>query len=224
MAENKKSYFAIIPADVRYNEALCANAKLLYGEITALCNEKGYCWANNYYFSELYNVSKRSITAWISELEAAEFIKIELDQSSGNQRKIFIKDYSLNYRKKTNKVKKKTSTPSRRKLLHPQEENFQHNNTVNNTMNRESNALDFLKVNFPSQYEAFLMQNQKAIKDFDKFKLDFNDTVDQEEIKYTGPVLFARLRKYARNWQQNQHKYNKPEEKEAIPLYRRKIS
>lgn len=58
----KKSYYAVIPATVRYDSSVVPGAKLLYGEITALCNEKGYCWATNDYFSRIYSVSKRTIS------------------------------------------------------------------------------------------------------------------------------------------------------------------
>lgn len=78
----EKSYYAIIPANVRYDNSLCPNAKLLYGEITALCNEKGYCWATNNYFSTLYKVSSRSIVNWIKELEESGHIVINYDNYS----------------------------------------------------------------------------------------------------------------------------------------------
>ena len=74
-----KSYYAIIPASVRYDEKLCPNAKLLYGEITALCNEKGYCWASNLYFANLYRVSARSIINWINELESNGHISVKYE-------------------------------------------------------------------------------------------------------------------------------------------------
>lgn len=38
------NYYAIIPACVRYAK-IKANAKLLYGEITALANKTGECYA-----------------------------------------------------------------------------------------------------------------------------------------------------------------------------------
>ncbi|MFW6016911.1 MAG: helix-turn-helix domain-containing protein [bacterium] len=89
------SYYAIIPANVRYDKNLKANAKLLYGEITALCNEKGYCWAGNDYFADLYEVSKRTIQNWISNLEKNDYIKIRYkdivkDGKNTTQRRIYL--------------------------------------------------------------------------------------------------------------------------------------
>lgn len=66
---NHRSYYAIIPASVRYDNKLIPSAKLLYGEITALSNEKGYCWASNDYFAKLYDVSKTTIKSWLKSLE-----------------------------------------------------------------------------------------------------------------------------------------------------------
>lgn len=83
------SFFAVIPADVRYSRQLCANAKLLYGEITALTNKEGYCWATNEYFADLYGVSQRSIQNWLEDLKNAGFIEVESSNVSGkSQRKI----------------------------------------------------------------------------------------------------------------------------------------
>lgn len=80
--EEKPNYYAIIPANVRYDKDIIPNAKLLYGEITALCNKKGYCWATNDYFSNLYCVSKTSISTWIKSLADAGYIYIEYDNSN----------------------------------------------------------------------------------------------------------------------------------------------
>ena len=73
-----KSYFAVLPANVRYDKRLKDKAKLLYGEITALCNEKGFCWASNNYFAELYSISKGTVSKLLSELKKYGYINIEL--------------------------------------------------------------------------------------------------------------------------------------------------
>ena len=74
MGEQRKAYYAIIPATVRYDKNIPTGAKLLYGEITALCNQEGFCWATNSYFSELYETSERTVQRWISALEDGCYI------------------------------------------------------------------------------------------------------------------------------------------------------
>lgn len=83
----KKSYYSITPADVRYSIKIVDGAKLLYGEITCLCNEKGYCWASNEYFAKLYKNDIRTVSRWIGSLAKESFIYI--DKTKG-MRKIFL--------------------------------------------------------------------------------------------------------------------------------------
>ena len=83
--EIKPAFYAIIPADVRYDKSLKHNAKLLYGEITALCNERGYCWAGNEYFAKLYGVSIKTITVWISQLVDKKYLLRKLVYKPGSK-------------------------------------------------------------------------------------------------------------------------------------------
>tara|TARA_R100000781_G_scaffold92092_1_gene57018 strand:+ start:8339 stop:8941 length:603 start_codon:yes stop_codon:yes gene_type:complete len=71
----KPNYYAVIPAEVRYNKKLTPNAKLLYAEITALCNMNGKCTASTQYFCRLYEVSRVSIQKWLKSLEDNNYIK-----------------------------------------------------------------------------------------------------------------------------------------------------
>lgn len=85
MSEINKGYYAIIPACIRYDNDIPANAKLFYAEITALCNEKGYCWANNDYFIGLYDTTDRTIRRWLSILSKKGYIKVEYQYKSGTK-------------------------------------------------------------------------------------------------------------------------------------------
>ena len=101
--ESKPSYYAIIPATVRYDKRISASAKLLYGEITALCSKEGYCWATNKYFKDLYNVNKTTVLRWMAELIEAGYIKSE---SSPNRRKIFMSESFVGLQKCDPRVSK----------------------------------------------------------------------------------------------------------------------
>jgi len=72
--KEKPNYYAIIPAEVRYSKALTPNAKLLYAEITALCNMNGKCTASTEYFCRLYEVSRGAVQNWLKMLDDNGYI------------------------------------------------------------------------------------------------------------------------------------------------------
>lgn len=68
------SFDAVIPSYIRYDSNLSNDAKLMYGEIRALTNAYGFCWASDDYFARLYNVSTKTIRRWLANLEDAGHI------------------------------------------------------------------------------------------------------------------------------------------------------
>ena len=128
MEEQQRSYYAIIPANVRYDKDLAPNAKLLYGEITALCNEKGYCWASNQYFAELYGVSVLSVKRWVNSLVTKGYVYRTLTYKPNSKeidKRILSIDSGI-----------KIDTTSVQKCYDPSIKNDTDNNTsINNTFN-----------------------------------------------------------------------------------------
>lgn len=84
------AYWAVIPADVRYDDKLPPNAKLLYGEISALCDMKGFCWAKNEYFAQLFGWAVPTVTRLLASLRDAGYLTVEMvPTSTGSERRIF---------------------------------------------------------------------------------------------------------------------------------------
>lgn len=82
----KPSYWAVLPAAVRYDPKLPASAKLLYAEISSLTEAKGYCYASNEYFLALYGMAERTLQRHLKALEEHGYIRI-LDGSGGKARR-----------------------------------------------------------------------------------------------------------------------------------------
>ena len=87
----KPNYYAIIPANIRYNENLNSSQKLFYGEITALTQKTGECWASNNYFARLYKVSPSVISNWVKALERENLIVVDYETKGKEITKRIIK-------------------------------------------------------------------------------------------------------------------------------------
>lgn len=117
----KPGYYAIIPADVRYDKDLSSTEKLMYAEISALSNAYGFCNASNQYFANLYNMAIRHIQRVFSHLADKGYIRIEVN---GKERKIFITGVT------------KMSWEGDKNVMVHYDKNVTHNNTsINNKFN-----------------------------------------------------------------------------------------
>jgi DNA-binding Lrp family transcriptional regulator len=88
----ERSYYSIIPANVKCDKKLPDKAKLLFGDISGLANDKGYCFATNAFFADIFGVSKDTISRLIARLEKSGYIKSELVYSGKEikERRLYI--------------------------------------------------------------------------------------------------------------------------------------
>ena len=211
MAE-KKSYFAVIPANVRYDDDLSANAKLLYGEITALCNEKGYCWASNDYFSRLYGKSKYTVSRWISSLIQKGYIQSEISKEDGNMRML------TPLLTKNATLLPKTAIGIGENRNTPIDENRKQNNTLlNNTLN--NNSYIYSSNSRDKNKKKFIPPTIEEVREYAKSR---NSNVDVQKFYdyYSVAKWHDKDGKPVKNWKQrlitwesnNRYKPNKKPE------------
>lgn len=129
MSEHQPSYYAVIPANVRYDKKLPAMAKLLYGEITCLTQKEGYCWASNSYFADLYGLSKDRISKLLNILKNEGYICIDVQRNDKNE--VVNRFIKLN-ENITTPHSENTGTHHSENTATPQVKNNEYNNTSNN--------------------------------------------------------------------------------------------
>jgi len=165
MEKENPNYYAILTADVRYDKKIRPNARLLFAEITALCNKEGYCWATNKYFANLYGVGNRVIQVWLSQLIKRGYIRVEIKDLC--YRKVFIVQGGMN----------KCAGGYEQKCIH---------NTISNT---KSNNNDFAKAK--SSLKTKKMENEiieidedghELVNRFGKKKGDLKTTKNKDYL------------------------------------------
>ena len=98
MGKEKPGYWAVLPATVRYEERLPANAKLLYAELSALAQVDGYCWASNQHLGNLFGVDKKTVSRLISLLAERGYIRVDVERNEKGQvvrRKVYTGLFSV---------------------------------------------------------------------------------------------------------------------------------
>ena len=178
MKENPNKY-AIIPAIVSFS-ILKPNAKLLYGEITALSNKLGYCFASNTYFADLYNVSKNTVSRWLSDLKKLGFINIMIERDKNNQ-----------ITKRIIGIVKNVDTPIDEKVK-------VNNTSINNTSNNIS-----IKEKFEAEVRTFDYP-EDMLEDFINYWCE-----GKRKMRFQKQSTFEIKLRLLR-WSKNQKQWNKP--------------
>ena len=175
---DKPNYYAIIPAKVRYS-SLKPNAKLLYGEITALSNKLGYCYASNNYFAELYGVSKNTVSRWLSDLTKLGFVTIEIQRNKNKE-----------ITKRIIGIDKNVVTPIDKIV---KENNTSNNNTSNNITIKEKFIAEVMTFDYP----------KSMLEDFINYW-----TEGKKKMRFQKQSTFEiKLRLF--RWAKNEKKWNK---------------
>lgn len=176
------NYYSIIPANIRYDKNLKPNEKLLYGEITALCDKNGYCWATNNYFAELYEVHKNTIGTWINHLKELGYIDVVIiykDRTKEIDKRI-IKINTTRDKHPINEIidtyQSKDCYPINKKIDTPINEIIEGNNTSNEYYKNNKK-----EKNIKKEKETFL--NEIKDSEFKNILLDWLEY--KEEIKDT---------------------------------------
>ncbi|MBO1125303.1 helix-turn-helix domain-containing protein [Enterococcus faecalis] len=206
-----RGFYAIIPAIVRYDNQLNGNAKLLYGELTALANERGYCWATNQYFASLYNVSKRTIISWMKQLEKRKYIKIQVfykpDSKIVDRRHIYILPFPTDTEFYTPSEEnfitygKNLHEGGEENFTTPGEENFTENNTlINNTKNNTKNKKNSVEQSstmselFEKVWKTYPKKtNKKKAKEQFLKKFKSEEDLDQFNKGYKDYLKYIKL-------------------------------
>ena len=172
----KPNYYAIIPAEVRYSN-LKPNAKLLYGEITALSSKTGYCFASNNYFAELYGVSKNTVSRWISDLKRLGFITVDVQRAANNQ-----------IIKRCIGIVKKVDNPIDEKV---KGNNTSINNTSNNIYIKEKFVNEVMTFDYPKD----------MLEDFINYWTEGKKKMRyQKQITFEIKLRLVRWAKNQKNW------------------------
>lgn len=157
------NFYSILPSTVRYDKKLSWFEKVLYSEITSLANFKGYCYAYNSYFENVFSISQSTITRAIKKLEELKYISIEMITSDNNQileRRIFILGENIYKKYNDTPIVKNDYTPIVKNDNSPIVKNDYYNNKRKKNNNRYNNRQSPTSDVYPDWLDEYLKENE----------------------------------------------------------------
>lgn len=135
-----------------------------------MCNERGFCWAGNEYFADLYGVNKETISRWVSDLIKFGYLNREIIYKEGtNQiinRYLRINQYPIDEKRNT-----------------PIDEKVKDNNTLfNNTNNNIDHSSSKMKNDFDKLWKLYPRKKGKTAA-FKHYKKAIKDGATNKQIQ-----------------------------------------
>ena len=168
--EEFRAFWAVIPATVLDDDALPANAKILYGVISTLMRSEGYCWATNAQLASAMHCSEDVIGRWVSALAKAGHVRIEVTANrttGGKIRRIFpalpepeMSDKSGGY------PDKKSGTYPDKYPGVPGQKVGSYNKELNNKKNKKGNTAKNVADELLQKVESFGPEVREAMDNF----------------------------------------------------------
>lgn len=167
-------------------------AKIMYVEITALSNKWGYCTASNTYFANLYEVSPLTVSRWMSQLRKYGFVRVVVDQSKGNERKVYPNDQNVNtyIQKDQEGIDEKINRGIDKKIKY-------NNTSINTTRINTTEVCDSLNIKFNKFWNLYSkkVERKKCEAKFRRLKSSEIDSILIHVPTYVKSTPDERYRK-----------------------------
>ena len=189
------NYYSVTPATVRYDKRLKPYERLLFGEITALSNIKGYCYSTNKYFANLYQVTVPTISKWINHLKGLGYLRVEMIKDGKEIKERHL--YPI-----VGPINQKVNTPINQNVKGGINRNVKENNTSINNIN--TNKLGCYAINFYENNIGMLSpwireDIEDEVKEWNKINADEAEKIIVEALKNAVGAQARNKWKYAKS-------------------------
>ncbi len=157
----------ILPTSILGDNNITSLERLLLISILSLCKQKGYCWATNEYFAQLFNARKQTKSKSISSLSKNNYIELKFDNSEKNNSKRIIKISDV-LTKIISGIKKNMNTSINKNL---NQYNNKKKNIINEIYTREEEGNKYWNGKKIESKDA----TQEAIEELENLLKEFRD-------------------------------------------------